>query len=54
MEDDLNILLNGRQPQKLKTVLKTVTSHNLTNTTTKKILARLKQQKSIGCDIIVN
>ena len=62
MEDDLNILVNGRRPPKLKkkktmqpkenkkdilyVVLKnsTVTSGNLTNTTTKTILGHLKKQ----------
>jgi hypothetical protein len=50
MEDDLNILVNGRRPPKLKTNSfkeqhSTVTSRNLTNTTSKQILARLKKQK---------
>ena len=51
MEDDLNILVNGRQPPKLKTngfkeQHSTVTSRNLTNTITKIILAQLKKQKT--------
>ena len=51
MEDDLNILVNGSRPPKLKTNCfkeqhSTVTSRNLTNTTTQKILAPLKKQKT--------
>ena len=43
MEDDLNILVNGRQPPKFKTNSvkeqhSTFTPHNLTNTTNKTIL----------------
>ena len=42
MEDDLNILVNGRRPPKLKTNSfkehhSTVTSRNLTNTTIKTV-----------------
>ena len=56
MEDDLNIVMNGRRPPILKqtmtpksnfAILKnsTVTSASLTNTSTKKVLAKLRKPK---------
>ena len=48
MEDNLYILVNGRQPP--------ILAGNLTNTTTKNKLSQFKKIKStlIGCDIIIN
>jgi hypothetical protein len=43
MEDDLN-----------KSANLTNSTGNLTNTTTKNILAQMKKSTLIGCDIIVN